>query len=816
MPTLRQDLRFALRTLGRTPGFTAVALFTLAICFGANLTIFAVMDAILLRPLPFKEPNRLVALYNSYPKASVENDGASIPNYYERRGALPAFSGLAIFRHEAALVGEVGATQHEEVTRVSPDFFSTLGTAPALGRAFLEAETLGSADDVAILSHTYWRRHFNADPTILGRTVRVGGVPKTVVGVLPSGFRFLSSEAGLFLPFSSEASARQSSQRHSGGGAIRMIARLGSGVSLAEAQSQIDAHNAQLEKDNPQAQMIADAGFRTRVVPLHADHVKAIRPTLILMQVGVLFLLLIGSVNLMNLLLIRASHRVKEFAVRKVMGASWGQVVRLALVENTLLTVVGGCLGLGVGALGIGFLSLFGVERLPLGMHIGLDGRLIVVAVSGSLVTGLLLSIPIAWFNLRGDLTQSLQSESRSGTAGPAVQRLRHGFIVAQIALAFTLLAGAGLLGLSLKRTLAVAPGFQPDHLLTGRISLPPNTYRSGTAILAFHERLLEAVGQQPGVVAAGMINNIPFSGTSGLSAITVQGHALNPGESRRGHYAYDVSGDYFKALGIPLRRGRFLEPSDSHLPGRVCVVDEAFARDYWPRGDGLGQRLFRDSREGGPESAFTVVGVVGAVKQKGLTDEPSQGAVYFPYGYNADSQAFIAIRTNRSPEAFGAALLKAIRGIDLELTAADVRSMDARIADSLVARRSPALLMGIFAGVALMLAAIGTYGVLSYAALQRRREIGIRMALGALPQQVFSQFLSLGGKLLLGGLTLGALGAWAASRAMEAALLGVESIHWGTFTGTAGLLMIVVLVASLLPAIRAARVDPAEALRSE
>jgi len=815
------NLRFAFRQLRKAPAFTLTALATIAICLGANLAIFAVIDSILLRPLPFPQSDRLVTIFNTYPKAGVERDGSSLTNYYERRGNIPAFENLSIFRYGSEVVGETGSTQQEEVMRVTPEFFITLGVGPVMGRRFNELETFTPIENhgVAILTDAYWRQRLNSDPNVLGREIRVNGVPRRIVGVLPPDFRFLSSEARLFLPLTSRLDQRTPTQRHSGGGGTHMIARLKPGATIAEAQSQIDAHNAALEKDNPEAKMMADAGFRSPVLSLHADHVRSIRPTLLLMQGGVFFLLLIGAVNLVNLLLIRASGRAKEMAIRQSMGAGRRHVVNQVMVETVLLTVFGGLLGLAVGDWGIRLLEILGADRLPLGAHIAFDGWLASIGLVSAVVLGVVIAVPIAWFNLSSHLANALQSESRTGTVSRAAQRLRHGFIVAQIALAFVLLAGAALLGLSLKKVMAVSPGFRADHVLTGQFTLPFTTYPSESPQRVFVlDRLLEAIGQQPGVAAVGTITNVPLSGDNGKTAVTPKGYAPQPGESLQGHYSYGVSGDYFSALGIPLREGRFLTSADSHRTERVCVVDEDFARRYWPRGGGggaLGQRVFQGS-DSDEAKLFTIVGIVGAVKQAELTEPQGQGAVYLPFADRDAANIFVVTRTSQRPEAFAETLRKLVRATDPELAIDDLRSMDARIADSLIARRSPALLAGIFAGVALLLAAIGTYGVLSYAVAQRRREIGIRMALGAQTRQIGAQFLSLGLRLLAAGTILGLLGAWMAGRAMQSVLFGVPTLPFAALFATALVMGIVSLVACLIPARRATKVDPMVALRAE
>jgi predicted permease len=813
---LTRELRYAARLLRKTPGFTATALITLAVCLGANLTIFAAVDSILLRPLPFFEADRLVTVFNTYPKAGVERDGSSLTNYYERRGRIPAFAALSIYSSGTALVGEPGGTEPEQTARVSPDFFSTLNARLAMGRGFTEEETSVQTDKVVILTDAYWRQHFNADTRVIGQQIRVNRVPNTVIGVLPPDFRFLSSEARLYFPLSSRPEDRAPGQRHSGGNSRHMIARLNPGATLSQAQAQIDAQNGTLEADDPMAKMMADAGFRSIVAPLHADYVAGIRPTLLLLQAGALTLLLIGAVNLMNLLLIRANGRMKEIAVRQALGASRLHVVSEVIVETTLLTLLGGCLGLAAGAGGIRLLATLGVDRLPLGSQIAFNARLAFVAFLGAILMGIVLTVPIAWFNLRGRLTSAIQSETRGGTASRGAQRLRHAFIVAQIAFALVLLAGAGLLGLSLERAMAVSPGFRPDHVLTGRISVPWSKYQTWSARLSFNERLLKQVAGQPGVLAAGIVNNVPLSGNSGKSAAAVKGHRLRPGESPRGHYAYGVDGDYFAAMGFSLREGRFLEAADSRRAERVCVVDEDFARYYWPKASALGQRLFEGSEETKDAEAFTVVGVVGAVKQAGLTDETAQGAVYYPYALRTDDNLFVVVRTSAAPESLGLTLQRVVRQIDPEVPVSDLRSMDTRIADSLAGRRSPALLAGVFSMIALLLTAVGTYGVFSYSVAQRRREIGVRMALGARPGQIRGHFLALALRLLAVGTILGILGAWLTGQALRTLLFQVPPVHVAIFAAAAGLIGVVSLVACLVPSDRAARISPVDALADQ
>ncbi|HEX4631694.1 MAG TPA: ABC transporter permease [Chthoniobacterales bacterium] len=810
-------LRYSFRQLRKAPGFTATALATIAICLGANLAIFAVINSILLRPLPFPNADRLVTIYNTYPNAGVQNDGASIANYYERRGNIPALSSLSIWMERSEVVGEPGATEQIGVIRTSPEFFTTLGVNLARGRSFTEEESINQAN-VAILTDAFWRQRFNSDPHVLDRDVRINGIARKIVGVLPPGFRFLSSEARVFVGLKTEVEQRGPNARHSGGGGTHMIGRLKPGATIAEAQAQIDAHNAEMEKDNPQAKMMAEAGFRSPVVSLHAEHVRSIRPTLLLMQAGVFFLLLIGAVNLVNLLLIRASGRAKEMAIRQSMGAGRRHVVTQVMTETASLTFVGGVLGVMVGAWGIRLLEVLGANRLPLGAHIAFDGWLASLGLVGSIVLGIVVATPIAWFNLRSHLANVLQSESRTGTASRAAQNLRHGFIVAQIALAFVLLAGAALLGLSLKKVMAVSPGFQSDHVLTGEFTIPwqPDPEHR----VAITDRLLELIRQQPGVTATGAITNIPLGGESPKSAIAPKGYVPPAGQSVQGHYTYGVTGDYFSALGIPLREGRFLTSDDSHRPERVCVVDEDFARHYWPNGGALGQQLVdggnTDPQQGGRSpNVSTIVGVVGVVKQTALTEPRGQGAVYLPF-YIENSYYFVVTRTSQRPDAFADTLRKLVRAADPNLAIDNIRSMERRVADSLIARRSPALLAGIFAGVALLLASIGTYGVLSYAVAQRTREIGIRMAVGAQREQIGAQFLKIGLRLLITGTVIGSIAAALSGRAIQSLLFDVPALDPTSFVATAGIMTVVCLVACWLPARRASRTDPMVALHSE
>ncbi|MEO6994862.1 MAG: ABC transporter permease, partial [Lacunisphaera sp.] len=748
-----------------------------------------------------------------YPKAGAERSSASMVNYYDRRHSIKALTSVSLVKDGSTIVGAEGTPNRVQIAQVTPEFFATLGVPLARGHMFSDAEMLYGPDQVAVLTDAFWRNHFNADPAIVGKKFLNDGLEITIVGVLPRSFDYLANKAQFYRPAAHGPDDLKPANRHNNN--YEMIARLAPGATRTEAQAQIDAFNAQQLTDDPYGDFMRNAGYHTTVSPLHADHVRDIRPILLLLQAGVLALLLIGGINLINLLLIRANGRAKEFAVRQALGASRSHLFTEVLTETLLLAVGGGLLGLLLGVFGIDLLARLGTDHLPLGATIQMDGRVALVALLGSLVVGVSLALPVVYLSLHHRLAPVLQSESRSGTVSRAAQRVRHGFIIAQISLAFVMLAGAGLLGVSLQKILSAQPGFRPDHVLTGSFSLPWKSYPDPKTRLAFIERLAAALRSAPGVSTVGFASGLPFTGADSNNAITVQGVALAPGESVRTHYTSFAFGDYWRALGIPLVAGRFLEDADNHRDQRVCVVDADFARRYWPGQSALGHRLADDVKVT-PENAITIVGVVGTVKQHDLGDTGTQGAVYFPYQKYSSNEFSVILRTSLDPEALAVALRRTVLAIDPALPVDNIKTMQTLVDDSLISRRSPAVLAGAFAVVALLLAAVGTYGVLAYAVSQRRREIGVRMALGALPQQVLSHFLAMGAKLLGVGVLLGIVGSWAAGRAMQSVLFGVGAVDAGVLTATAVTMIVVVLLATFIPARRATTVDPMVALRSD
>ena len=538
---------------------------------------------------------------------------------------------------------------------MSPDFFATLGLGPMMGRAFTEEETTYAASGVAIVTHAYWTERLNADPQVIGRRIRVDGGERTIVGVLPPGSASCRRRHASTSRSRPGLEERAVSQRHSG--SARMVARLAPGRTAAEAQAQIDAHNAAMRASDPSDGAMTAAGFRSIVVPLHGDHVKSVRDVLLLLQIGVVILLLIGGANVANLFLIRSSSRLKELAVRRAIGAGRRHIVTEIMAETMITAVAGAIAGLWIGSAGIAAVRALAADQLPLGARILFDGRVAVAGLAGSVILGVAIGVPLAWYHLKVPSAGALQSESRGGTTARGIRRLRHAFVVTQIAMAFVLLTGAGLLAISLRQVLEVSPGFRSANVISGQITLPGSSYPDQAALVTFTERLAARLAQQPGIVATGFVTNVPLSGISNRSAATVRGYAPAPGESPRGIYSYSVAGDYFAALGYTLREGRFLTGDDSRRRERVCVVDEDFARRNWPGTTAIGKELFEGGQPGANAEAFRVVGVVGAVKQADVTEADALGAVYYPLGHRADRNVFVVARTAAGAGSPGAVL---------------------------------------------------------------------------------------------------------------------------------------------------------------
>jgi predicted permease len=833
LETLWRDIRFGLRMLRKNPGFTIVAVLTLAICIGANLAIFAVVDAIVVRSLPLPNASRLVVIHNTHPASGVERGQATISDYFERRGSIDALESLSMFREETYIVGEKDAARRIQGAEITPEFFQTLGVPLVKGSTFTDAELNYGPDTVAIITDQFWRDSFGADSNVLGRTFLMDSLVIRVIGVLPAGFRYLSTKAQIYRPLSHFPETRDLVSRYAPGTHTpdgrtpvtrytararmhdgQMVARLRAGRSMAEAQAQLSVVNNRRLALDPLSETLKTAAYHPRVESLRTAHVSSVKPIVLLVQVGALCLLLLGGINLAGLLLIRASGRTKEMAVRQALGAGRGRLAREILTETTVLSFVGGVGGVLLAVIGLRLASL-GIDALPLGTEIAFDRRAGLAAILASVTVGIGIGLPILWLHLRGSTNLSLQTETRGATTSHAVQRLRHGLIVTQIAAACVLLYGAGLLGVSLKRTLDQSPGFKPEQVMTGDLMLPWQHYQSDGSRVAFVFRLLERLRAVPGVSHAAVSSALPFTkGGSAPRGILPEGFVSTPG-GLRVHYVSTVTGDYARAMGIPLLKGRFIEDTDSREDApKVAVIDETLARIYWPDADVIGQGLCTDPSVFKPELAHTIVGVVGSVKQQELAETVKLGAVYLPYTEFGGFQ--VITRMSGSAAIMGSTLQKIVRQLDPRLPLVDFKPMQTRIDESLITRRSPAILAAVFAGVALLLAGVGVYGVLAYAVSQRRREVAVRMACGATPRVIGRQFLTLGAKLLVLGIALGTFGGWTAGRAMQSFLVEVPPFHISTSVATVFAISLVTLLAALLPARRAARISPMEALRHE
>ena len=776
--------------------------------------MYAVIDAILVRALPYPQSERLVTSFNSFPGLGLDRLGVSLVSYYDRRDALKSFESVSILRDSMAVVGESSSVQRLLDSRVSPEFFDTLNVPVMMGRRnFTEEETLPGNALVTIITHSFWQEQFNSDPDVIGKSLRIDGRPHVVVGVLERGFEFPWGDANFFRPIASSLEDRQPEGRYTGND-FTMIGRLRQGVSVESAQKELDSHNELLMKEMPESlvEILKNARYGSYVRNLHEDIVRQARPILIILQAGALFLLLIAIVNLMNLFLIRAKSRAKETAVRQSHGAGRLQIAKEVGIETFMLTFAGGGIGLALGVLCIHFLEALGTDQLPLGNNISLDGRVVWVSFICAICVGVILSLPIIVSSYSHNLSSVLKAGARGGTGSKSQQKARHVFVVTQVALAFALLSGAGMLGLSLKKTLETSPGFETEEVVVANIGLPSVKYPRSHHRQAFLDRLNEDLRTIPGVEHVGFTNAMPFNWRPDDFTIRVVGRTLAPGETDVSHYFGFASGDYWRALGIPLIEGRFLEERDNKGDVRVCVVDESVARRYWPDQSAIGRQI----AWGDETNPATIVGVVGTVKTLDLTELTPLGTVLVPYKLRPTAGIALAVRSKIDPEILMKSIRDTVRSIDPEIPLDRAGILQERIDDSLVMQRSPAVLSIAFASIALILAAIGTYSVIAYAVSQRRREIGIRIALGALPSTILKQFFGTSTWLLLAGIAFGLVGAWFAGVGMKSVLFGVAPFHPGILLATVGIMAFVVLIAVFFPSNRAARLDPLESMREE
>ena len=821
MESLFRDMKFGARLLWKDRGFTITAIATLAMCIGANAAVFAIIYSVVMKPLPFREPDRILIVYNSYPNAGVKRASNGVPDYYDRVRGVSALEEVAMYNSPGVTIGEKGAVQQVESMGITPSLFRLLRVSPLLGRNFVEEETEIGDERKVILSYALWQELYGGDRSIVGKDLRIYGNPHTIVGVMPRNFFFLNREVGLWRPLAFTAEQKKAYHSNS----WEMIGRLKPGATMQQAQAQIDAINlANLDRLPELKPLLLNAGFHTEVHPLKDEIVRDVQGTLFMLWGGVLFVLLIGAVNTANLALARSSARMKELATRFALGAGRWRVTRQLVTESVLLTFFSAGIGLLLGWWGLRLLEALRMNQIPRGSEIAMDGAAVLFILALAALVGVGIGvIPVLHAN-RIDLTSVFRIEGRTGTAGRGARILRNALVVSQVAFALVLLAGAGLLLQSFRRVLAVKPGFSYENVLTGTVALPSVRYKDDSAIRSFTDRALERIRALPGVLGAGATDCIPFGDSNNDSVILAEGYTMKPGESVVSPNQVVVTPGFFEAMRVPLIAGRHFDERDAAQSPRAIIVDQRLARKFWPNTSPIGRRMWQP---GSPQELlqgpgkdthwYNVVGVVGSVKLRALVDPDERpGIYYFPATQSPRSYMTFALRTAGDATTLAKPLADALREIDPELPMFDVQPMQERISRSLITRKAPMLVAMGFGLAALFLAAVGIYGVLSYMVAQRSREIGIRMAMGSTTTDILRLVLRQGLLLLGIGFLAGFGGTVFLSRFLASQLFGVRPLDPVVLSSVAVILAIVALAASILPAQRAARVDPIVALRQE
>ncbi|HWS53051.1 MAG TPA: ABC transporter permease [Pyrinomonadaceae bacterium] len=806
LETVWQDVRYGARVLLKSPVFTAVAVVSLALGIGANTAIFSVVNGILLRPLPYPDSGRLMAVWHTPPRESfpgMDKFSVSPGNYLDWKEQSRAFEQMSVYQYAGFSMSAgdqpaavVGAT-------VSPEFFSVLRTEPGRGRAFFAEEAQPGRDQSVVLSHGLWQRAFGGDPGVLGRTLTLNSRSFTVVGIMPAGFEF-PAEAELWVPLAWDGAESQVREIHD----YMVVARLRPDASLEQARAEMNTISSRLEAEYPEA----NKGWGAVVVPLQEDLTGDMRPALLVLFSAVGFVLLIACANVANLLLARGANRRKEIAIRIALGAGRARVVRQLLSESVLLAVAGGLLGLLLANWGSRLLVQLSSGSLGEPTEIGLDRWALGFTLLVSFAAGIVAGIAPAFQFTPDETGETLKQGAGKGSSGSVRQRTRKALVVSEVALSLILLIGAGLMLRSFWKLQHVDPGFETGNVLTMSVGLPPAKYSDPRQQATFYDRALEQIGAVPGVVAVGATTTLPLTGQGSTQPFAIEGRpAQTVAEQPSANVRY-VSPDYFRALGIPLRRGRVFGEHDREGAAQVVVVSETMARRFWPGEEAVGKRLTPSFHlQQGPRE---VVGVVGDVKS-GLDNEPS-ATIYMPYKQAPRPWMTFAARTASDPQNFVQAVSKAIYAVDKDQALSNVRTMDQVLATSLAGRRFNMTLLIAFAALALVLAAVGVYGVINYSVMLRRHELGIRMALGAQATDVLRLVLGQGLALTLTGVGIGLAGAYALTRLMSSLLYGVTATDAVTFLTVSGVMIAVGLLASYLPARRATKLDPMIALRPE
>jgi putative ABC transport system permease protein len=807
------DLRYALRQLWKSPGFAVVAIATLALGIGANSAIFSVVNTVLLRPFPYPEPDRLYQLSETRP--GFGEMSVAYPNYLDWRAAQHTFEDLSVYRRDDFNLTGSGEAETLHGAFVTASYFKVIGLAPILGRVFSERDDKSGGANVVVLSEAFWRTRFGADPRIIGRVLTLNFLSYEVVGIMPAALTS-PRNVDLYVPFGYFAQRPYLTQRDSHPG-LFAIARLKKGGSIAQAQAEFAVICQSLEKQYP----ASNAGNGVKFTQLLENAVGEYRETLWLLLGAVGFVLLIACANLAGLQLARATGRRKEIAVRAALGASRRRLLSQLLAESVLLAAIGGGLGLLLAVWGVDAIRAFGPKDIPRFQQVRVDGVVLVFAALVSLGSGLLFGLFPAWKISRGDLNSALQEVGRGGTTGPGRQRSQALLVIGQVALACVLLTGAGLLLKSFTALQNVRLGFEPNHVLSMQIKLPGLKYRdnpNGPAdMAAFYRQLLEGIAALPDVRAVALSDNPPFTNANGTqNSFAITGRPdPKPGEEPFAETQL-VSSDYFKTMGMALRRGRAFIAGDGLDTPTVVIIDEAFAKKFFPGQDPIGQQI-NDISRNQPRTHFTIAGVVSTVRHADLAaDEPKLVQAYYSAAQYPTLQTTLLVRSAGDPLALARAVRNAVLAIDPTQPVFDIRSMDDRLAESLATRRLSMTLVALFSGLALVLAALGLYGTLAYAVAQRTREIGIRLALGAQRAVVFRLILQRGMSLVGIGLGVGLSASLICGRLLANFLYGVGARDPLTLALVVFVLAAAALLACFLPARRATHVDPMIALRAE
>ena len=816
MDTWLKDVRYAFRRLRKSPGFSLIVLLTLALGIGANSAIFSVVNTVLLRPFPYRDPERLVIVDHLYPSLNNLLAGASAPGFRDLRDKTAIFDGVFVMQGwSPALTGNSGEPLRLQGTRASGLIFKTLGVAPILGRPFTPEEDVPGKNHVVVLGYGFWQRQFGGDAAVIGKRLILNNEPYDVIGVMPASFRDFRGPApsDLWTPLALPPDAFSDNRRTNE--YLTLVARLKPSISVDRARGDMKAFASQLRAQYPNNY---PPDWTLKVTPMSDKVSGDIRPALLVLLGSVGFVLLIACANVANLLLARAASRIKEVAIRSALGATRRDLLRQLMAESLMLAMVGGVLGLGLAWLGMRGLVALKPANVPRISELRIDGIVTAFTLGIAVVTGLLFGLVPALQASRANLQDTLKEGGRSGSADRSGQALRRTLVVAEVALALTLLTGAGLLIKSLAMLEEVNPGFDSSHLLTFNVAIPRAKYQSDTAQIQYWDRAIETMKAIPGVRSVGMTSTMPFTDDWSTGSFAVEGYQPPPDTPAPWGDQRIVSPGFFTTLKVPLIKGRNFTDQDDAGGQPVVIVDEEMVKRYWPNSDPIGKRVtFNNPQRDSVVRWMTVVGVVGHTKHAGL-DDKARVQMYHPshrYGFTTNSMSF-AIRADGDPTRVLPAARAALHAIDPDVPIYDISTMDANITNSMGQRRFAMMLLGLFAVMAVVLASIGIYGVMSYSVTQRAHEIGIRMALGAARRNVLRMVMGQGLVLVGAGVLIGVVGAFALTRLIASQLFGVRPTDPATFISVALTLVGVAALATFVPAMRATRVDPVVALRDE